>query len=289
MRGYELWTQMEEKYVINNIEKMLTSQIAKNINRSHHSVHHKMSRLGISINKIRDKPVKIKITPDFAYAYGSLLGDGSIKCYEKENYRTSRILFRVIDKDFAEAVKKGMDNCFGEKKRVKFVFNKKDNDYTIRLAHKKICKWLLNYNIENILKRNEKIKTSFLRGLYDAEGCVNTKNRNGFKVINYILFTNTNKNIIKIVSKILNEFNIKHSICKKRQKVDSRYKKCLNIYICGKPNFIKFSEKIGFKIKRKNDLLQYLPRDRDDKTWHKRLSVSANKRKRDKLGKFIAD
>jgi DNA gyrase/topoisomerase IV subunit A len=282
-----IWTSEEIKYVTNNLEKMPTSSMAKNINRSSHAIQHKMNRLEIGINEIRDKPLKIKITKDFAYVFGSLLGDGSIKCYEKETYRTSRILFRVIDKDFANSVKNSMDKCFRERERIKFTYDKNRNDYVIRFAHKKICKWLLFYNIKNMLKYNEKIKISFLRGLYDAEGCVNIKNKNGFKVINYISFTNTNKKILKVTSEILKELRIEHSICKKWQREEKNFKKCYVIYICGKQNFIKFYKKIGFNIKRKDERLKYLPRDHNDKTWHKRLSLNAISRPRDNLGRYV--
>lgn len=273
-----IWEDKEIDYLRDKYQTISCSEIGNFLGRSQHSVHHKLSRLGLEKGNLQYKlsEENKKLTKELAYFLGATLGDGSVACRDR-NY--TRILFGVNDKDFALFYKK----CFENQFKTNALYYSRRKKHIIQIGFLEICKFVKYYDYSQILKSNDEIKGWFLRGLYDAEGHVGLSKAKTIKVIG---FTNTNKNIIKYVSKILNNFGIKYYISNRKSK--NNYKKRFDIVFWGKENIIKFREKINFTIKRKSERLKLLPKEHNNKKWREGISKKAKLRKRDEFGKWKA-
>jgi len=150
--------------------------------------------------KIKIQPFKLNensklINEDLAYIVGVILGDACLTKYQ--------IKLEVIDKDFRDnfafIVNRWCDIKTGSTERI--LGNTKR--FGCIIYSKDICnfiKQLINDNIfDNISKKEDKIKISFMKGLFDSEGSVN-----GFSCIT---FSNINKKIIDFVYNSLKELN----------------------------------------------------------------------------------
>jgi len=145
-----------------------------------------------------------KLSPELAYIYGVLIGDGSIDSGKRVN-------LNVNDKDFAYAFAKALKKWSNLEPTInkRKVFSnhqtkygnwvRTDNiQYVVRLGSKQAVNFLLS-NIkcrtydwevpEPILSsKNEKIKGSFLKGFFDSEGSVVYNKRYNKKRIDLRVF-----------------------------------------------------------------------------------------------------
>jgi hypothetical protein len=184
-----------------------------------------------------------KNSTELAYILGVVYGDGHLG--------KNTITLKVKDEDFAINFSNSLLKWSGYYCPVAV---NKEKLFLVRLYSTPACKFLLRIKFKDIKKWTFNEKSSFLRGLYDSEGYAG----------NEITFTNSNKNLINLVSFLLKEFSIKHSIIFNGPSKGTigRWtfirKKIYRILITNYENKKKFNEKIGFSMKRKNDALFYL-------------------------------
>ncbi len=181
---------------------------------------------------------------ELAYILGVVYGDGYLG--------KSMVRLKVKDEDFAKNFSDYIFKWSGYNCPVTL---NKEKFFLVRLYSTPTCKFLSRIKFTDIKKWNLNEKSSFLRGLYDSEGYAGR---------NHITFTNSDKKLTNLVSFLLKEFSIKHTIIfnKPSKGVIGKWtflrKKIYRILITNYENKKKFDEKIGFSIKRKNDRLIYL-------------------------------
>ena len=193
-------------------------------------------------NKLPEKAKQSSV--ELAYVLGVIYGDGYLG--------KSFIKLKVKDKDFAKNFSNYIFKWSGYNCPVTM---NKEKFFLVQLSSTPACKFLSRIKLKEIKEWNFNEKALFLRGLYDSEGYAGR---------NHITFTNSNKRLIDLVSLLLNELDIKHTIIfnKPSKGVIGKWtfirKKIYRILITNYENKKKFYEKIGFSIKRKNDRLIYL-------------------------------
>ncbi len=215
------------------------------------------------------KPIK----EDIAYICGAIHGDGFFcKLY------TGRHVFglSVIDLDFIEEFRKCLKNIniFCR------IYNRKDGRYSIIITKKSYNDFLNRYiplksknlNVPRFVKesKNKKIIGSYLKGMYDSEGCVyiqtNSCNRGIFYIkidlySNDISFLNQIKLLMKkiFLEAKINKLKRNGNVSYHKTKGAIRTKKDVyDLFIPGRLTEI-FNKYVGFSIKRKqNKVIQFL-------------------------------
>lgn len=217
-------------------------------------------------------PGSRKLSPDLAYIYGVLVGDGHIEKSDKR--RTYRVVLNVTDKDFAEkfvlALKKWSKMSPTTSERtVKHDHTTKygslikcvSHYHVVRLASKQVVKFLLSkikcktYNwrvpMDVLNTSDEKIICSFLKGFFDSEGCVifgNPFNRR-------VEATTVQKEGLKEIRSLLKKIGI---ISRITQSKEQKMKGLYEVIISGRKNLEAFAEKVNFSIHRKRIVLESL-------------------------------
>jgi len=205
-------------------------------------------RAGEKISKQLPEEAK-QNSKELAYILGVIYGDGFLGKWE--------IKLKVKDKDFAENFSKCISTWSGYNCPAK---KNKENLFLVRLYSTQACKFLSRKKLIETKNWTLEDKISFLRGLFDSEGCA----PDATKRAKSIIFYNSNKKIINIVSFLLRELGIAHSVIPRKSskgKIGSREfirKKSYYIAITSYENKKKFYRLIGFSIKRKQDKLAYL-------------------------------
>lgn len=166
---------------------------------------------------------------DLAFIIGAF-GDGCLTSRPKRGDYS--IEFEQKNKQWLESLSKKFKKVFGKSSEVK---KTSKGYYRFRVYSKNIffrLKDLLE-NISQITNEKTEAKTSFLRGIFDAEGSVH-KNRYA------IVLTNKDRELIFLCRKLLHELNISCGKiwCDKRTNV-------LSLSVYGKHNLIKFNNLIG--------------------------------------------
>lgn len=156
-------------------------------------------------------PRRKKFKPIFnealSYIIGVILGDGNVEHY-LVRLRTTTLPF---NKSFAKALKTIGINS----KTVYASPREKWNTYTCSVE---FATWLQNLTfktIEKIVTRNRKNLIAFIRGLYESEGSA----KKWYNVV-YISISNSNKNLIKLLNKLVTRVGFNASI---RKTFDKRY------------------------------------------------------------------
>ena len=165
-----------------------------------------------------------KPSKELAYIVGLLLGDGSFR-YQKSRERTSYVIvFVTKDKDLMDfflekferwssykpkkiSVKEG-----GYKLFPSGVYSYYKKTYGVQISFRDAWKFLEKFksNLDLCLKFFPiTYQNWLLKGLWDAEGCIRTRNR-----LSNIHFSNSNKGIIELYTNILKNFNFTYSIYK---------------------------------------------------------------------------
>lgn len=181
------------------------------------------------------------------YLLGLIKGDGCVsKTHKPYGYRVS---LNSIDK---EIILKFIDCCnkIGIKtwnihERIR---NSKPT-YYIGFSNKYFWYWyhsLTTKDIEKLVTKNKKTMIEFIKGFYDAEGCL-TLRKSGKYINARLCFSNNDKEIIDLISRLLNKLNIKVSTI-------TKYQKNYDLYICDTDMIKRWIKLIGFSIIRKQKL-----------------------------------
>jgi len=202
--------------------------------------------------------------PELAYVIGGWLGDGTL-ARERNNYKCY-VKLSVKDYDFAEEWGRCLAKASG-----------KLEPYVPRWENA-LGRWVVkgsNILLYNLLKRareNPRILLPYLekypeearRGFFDAEGSV-------WRERYQVRVHNTNPRVIELCKQLLEKTGIYCSIHKRRQskllkcpKTGKRYyrnsKVMWDLAIYGRENILRFAEKVGFTIARKQAELMELVR-----------------------------
>jgi hypothetical protein len=210
------------------------------------------------------------LTPKFAYILVVSLGDGHVSVHPGRK----EVTLRVKDKDFAFNFM-GYLKDWSERTPYFHIDNK--GFYIVRLCSKDIAEFIHGFDIKDILVASKEIKCYFLKGLFDSEGCVGISNLNNPRTASrHIGFYNSNKNLVDVVSEILNQLNIKHRI---RSRVHSSFgSKRLQheIIITGFKNILQFKQFVNFSIERKEEKLNTLLKSYVKFSYTDRISTCFN-------------
>ena len=190
------------------------------------------------------------VTKDLAYLIGLILGDGYV------DFKHGRVVITTVDDEISEFLlqepfslkfkqSKGADKYHYVCKNQSFVefLSKYIRFEQVRSPKKEITKTILGWSRENV--------SSFLSGLFDADGCCR-KDRHS------VSFVSTSKKLIDTVQVLLLNFGI---ICRRYEKDTppaERVKVWSHSYVLelteGQSKI--FGKVIGFRIKRKQNSLR---------------------------------
>jgi len=183
-----------------------------------------------------------------AYLLGAIYGDGSFT-------KDGKIFFSSTDFEFIAKVIDIIDELFNFKTNIclrRLSLKNPNWRDSFQFSSRKLYGILKSYNQtiapSFINSGNEKIKASFIRGFFDAEGGIDfreIKRKDGrTDVIRHVNCFSNNKELLEQIKKFLNELCIKSLIFKGKKN---------NYYICiwNYRSLKRFNELIGFVIKRK--------------------------------------
>lgn len=205
----------------------------------------------------------IKDDKKLPYVIGLLLGGGYFyKVMKNGSYSNGRIVLGVKDKDLAQKFAAAISHVFGDKRTYKVNWSESKRVYVVELHSKELVELLLqDFNdLKKIIKTSE---PSFIRGFFDAEGCINIKYQKG-RIYPRIFLTNSDMRLINYVKDYFQKIGISSSIQintmggKEKTilgKKTKTIKDCYNLVI---ENFLgvkRFAEKINFTVNRKKDKL----------------------------------
>lgn len=209
-------------------------------------------------------PEKLKISPDVAYVFGVLCGDGSVRFKKARKYRVELVL-RVNDWDFAKYFKEKLSKWIKyeikihkEKQQIDFKINgiktkRKSFRYSVIFgtSDRNFYKFIKQFNFttrnwyvpkEILQSNNGKILANFIKGFADSEGSV---------VKRSITLSSSNLEGLKQIIVLLRKIGITEEFGK--IKIWN-----LNLTIYGRKNLETFLKVIGFSIKRKQKALENL-------------------------------
>jgi len=188
-----------------------------------------------------------KVNSDFTYVLGALLGDGYI--YFNPN-GGGHVRISVRDKEFAEKFYNSIKNWCGLNCRM-YQYRGFWRVYSSSVITARVLK---NFDLNELKHMNEEIVSTFLKGIYDAEGNINQK---------YIRFYNSDATLIKLVKELLEIIGIKSITVTKRDKEIHKIREksflVKPVFTLGfgrKSNLELFHKKVGFSIKRKQEKLE---------------------------------
>jgi len=196
---------------------------------------------------------------------GYFLGDGSFDDY--------RISFAESDEELLRHYQKACEECF--KCKTSFRFRERKNYFQLRASGKKVVEFMKKHfeqkkSLESsvpkiIMKSNNKIISSFLRGFFDAEGFIN-KNRVGLGVYNELLANQ--------VSLLLLKFGIISSVGESKTKKNpysnnTRFLVEINDW----ESIINFMKHVNFNSKHKKEKLARICKSKPKITYTRRVPI----------------
>jgi intein-encoded DNA endonuclease-like protein len=204
-----------------------------------------------------------KLSPELAYILGVTEGDGCLcrakrKSLPGENYDYILTL-GVTDSDFADHFSENIEKWLSFKpyrnKRPQRGMRTKDV-HIMRLRSKDAYEFLSDFDLDNLLESDDKIKSRFLKVFYDSEGSV-PKNKKARSIFVDVI----NLRITTLVRKLLKSMKINLSNLQEANATHNQ--KYYYFHICSTKSLELFRDKIGFSIQRKQDrlinLLNQLP------------------------------
>tara|TARA_Y100000310_G_C20688749_1_gene820810 strand:+ start:1909 stop:2715 length:807 start_codon:yes stop_codon:yes gene_type:complete len=215
--------------------------------------------------KLKEKSISIpiEITEDLAYLCGVLAGDGNIN-FRQEKYEYSlkcvgnpqnekSFYFNIVGPKFKKV--------FGFTPNIRYfdsqttfgfvVFSKKVVNYLTQFVGLPLGKKYDKLKIPKIFLGDQKLLISFIRGVFDTDGCMCFKKRyRNYPYYPVISFSSKSKSFTKEIANILKKLNFKLVELYDYQMKDERVKKGLTIInrleLNGENNLCLWMKKIGF-------------------------------------------
>lgn len=195
------------------------------------------------------------VSVEDAYVFGLMVGDG---CY------TNKYKFRYtsLDKELHTAVR-----LLGD-----FRMNK-DNLHADLCGKKLIADWLAKWEIKHasaknkemgsvILSCNKKKMRAFLQGLFDTDGSMSILTKNT-EPSGHLSYTTISKKLAKQIHYVLSHFGIVSTLSSRLRK-NKNAQRAYEIGIYGN-DIQKFKDRIGFRLKRKQKILNQFLNQRQRK------------------------
>ncbi len=223
-----------------------------------------------------------KLTPDLAYLFGIICGDGCIA------NKLTEVAFGNDDPELLDSFDIIIQKFFN-------ITTRRYKGPISRAMSVELCDFLIKCGISNttaidksiplVVKRSSReCVSSFLSGLYDTDGSFGaSKVKSGYNVGRIDLFSVSLKMLKEVQAMLLN-LDIMSSLYKSRSASEgyfgnrSKLSKFLDSYVLsinGLANIKKFKEIIGFRLTRKEDELeQYLSNSKSKVICHNVLPFS---------------
>jgi glucosamine--fructose-6-phosphate aminotransferase (isomerizing) len=191
-------------------------------------------------------------SPELMQIIGYLLGDGTVK--------ERCVRFKDLDRELLEVYLGLIEKVFNIQSRIASMNDTRA--WLLEVNSFYLCQWLK----ENIISRKDEFLSglgqlpqdqiaAFLRGIFDAEGCVALRSRQITMVL-------TNKMLIKVTQMLLLKLGI-FSASYQRARKEKNWNDIHVLYISKQVFKKNFAEKIGFsssfKLERLNTLLKSKP------------------------------
>lgn len=206
----------------------------------------------------RRKPPKL--VPEFGFLFGTALGDGKVDI-SKLRRGCALIAYKLRDQDLAEAIYEAAIKVIGG------AYMYEENQwYYVGFSNAIFAELVEVAKIDYlpVIKLLQLFPREILSGLFDTEGGPTVKTKRGAK----LLFSNTNKEIMKLAAELCNLINIHYGINEERRAgyirsptnnklypIRSRIIYRFHIHRCC---WKRFYNEIGFKTKRKQEKLKQL-------------------------------
>lgn len=199
---------------------------------------------------------------------GLVVGDGSWrKIVRSGAYAGGRILYGSKDLELAERAGRLMALVLGRRNPYWPYWSKQTRVFVVGCGSKQFTEMLPTV-MQRLKKLIWEFRIRFLKGIYDAEGSITVRVRNNHAYPRVYL-TNSDREIIRLVSKMLKSLGMKATLelntrAGKAKVILGRstvtHSDVYDICIGRRESFFKFARLIGFRINRKEDLLNHVVR-----------------------------
>jgi intein-encoded DNA endonuclease-like protein len=206
------------------------------------------------INKFNEKP-----SPELAYIIGVIFSDG----YKYLNNGAYLIWLAVNDEEYAREFGRCLARVLEKKGHYEPFYNEKQKQWIVAVNSVLLFKFLEKpfEELKFYIEYSEETVASFLRAMFDGDGCIHTKIKEGRKQ-RILVLTNTNEKLLVYIQYLLKKyFSIEatgpHLSARKNSirhfpngKISKTTKDYYYIYIRAK-TLLNFYNHIGFTIKQK--------------------------------------
>lgn len=280
-KGFKLSGSIDHRVAVLNNKLDLIFKELRNIRNDYIAIKHGFNYFGNNDSmpkfdefehnwRTKDCEIPKELTLDLAYWMGLMVGDGCISISKDE--RKQRVDFVSEDQDLLDSFEEYLRKYFLIDKDEKISRdNRKNNTWEIEYYCKKLAHYLLkcgftkttalDKKIPDVLKKaSREMLIAFLQGLMDTDGGVYIQPGKGCTVS----FSTSSIQLAKEVQAVLlnlgiiSNLGISKKACIRKLPQGNKPSKCAEAYkvrITGQVFLKKFDEIIGFRCKRKNEML----------------------------------
>ncbi len=179
---------------------------------------------------------------ELAYIIGASLGDASV--YRSDSHHNDEVKLAVVDKDFSLSFARRLSAIFPNHVPFRVSGTRYDGcrRYVVRVGSTLLADFLSQPvgKLDNFIRP---FAPAFLRGLFDAEGCVIVANNRGRRLSMRVELTNSDLGILQYAHKLLGLYNVDSKI--------GRYNRPSPVtrFIRGRP--VKFSSQTFWLVIRR--------------------------------------
>jgi len=220
------------------------------------------------VNGVRNPARKLNVIKLFdgnlVELIGLVIGDGSWrKVVKRGAYYSGRVTYGSTDLELAQRAGKLMALVMGRKNVYRPYWSETNQVFIVESQSKHLLE-VLNSAMSTRRTLVWRFRIRFLKGIYDAEGCITVRRRNGH-VYPRVFLTNSDVGLIRVVRRMLRSLGIETTLELNtragRQKVirgrrTTTRQDVYNICIGRQQLVLKFAKLIGFRIIRKRALLR---------------------------------
>lgn len=220
-----------------------------------------------------------------AYLFGALEGDGclsnkiqktrhklsngEVREYKRQR---SRVCFCSKDKEFMDKIRLIIGQLYGAEPAVWI----SDELHYMETSNKKLIDDFTTFKSGTLTNLLIKEQCAFLRGFYDAEGCIHLVKLKYTRII----LGNTNINLMKTIKEILAILDIKnYARTYTPLRNGKRCKEFYEIVIARQEDVNKFKDVIGFSLTRKSEKLRLIHINKVNEVKQIRIIKPKNKDK----------